>query len=372
MAAGLFVHPRVRLGELWRRSVQMDVEPKQDAERISEPYAHQGVSRWDGEYRQWRCCHCDGLAYRSHRERRAAEALGNERLLQEAGDAQEVGFRQWLHYRCGVYLGHGRAMSEQDLQSLARVERVSPALSARICAHYELESAEARQLLRSLGLHDPVALDALLEPLAPVAEPDDEKAVVGELGEDEEAYKKYEAQRQLLESYGLYYLYDRKRYARFSPEDVEAVHRRLYVSEADWAQFRALDRDYMPIPELTDPRLVKEVGWVAMQQLRPQCERCDEALMVNVPGLALREGAEMRRFWHHACYNLIAANLAERERQAMYEAFPQPERWRLDRIAAMLQRVPLLEFEQWKASGGVDSEAFLMAWERILQLRGDI
>ena len=348
-----------------------------DPEHISTPYAQQGVSRWDGEYRLWRCCHCDGLAYRSHRERRAAEEtsahllrhgpLARERLLREAGDAYEIGFRQWLHYHCGVYLGHGRTMSDEDLRVLGSVSPIKDARNASIRAHYEMDKAGARQLLRSMVVIDSLELDALLEEVEPVAKPADDADEA-----QKEAYEKYADQRLALKAFGLYYLYDHKRYARFTPQDVEAIHRRLFVSEADVARFRALDRDYMPIPDPADPRLVREVSWDVMQQLSPLCQRCDESLMVNVPGLAVRDSPGVLRFWHYSCYNLIAENLAERERQLMYSAFPQPERWRLDRIANALQRLPLLEFEEWKVAETGDYESFLLVWEQRLQLRKDI
>ena len=329
-------------------------------EAISVRYDEQGISRWDRGYGLWHCCHCDGLAYLSYQDRLTTEARslqfdGRERLLQEAGDAFIVGFEQLLHYRCGVYLGNGREMSEEDLERLARLQDLSEPVRDEIHAHYLLTQNEARAYLFDHGLRG----DALQSALTPPADDADATTTAAW----------YNALRQR----GVTYDVNKERYQRFTQSEIDDVHARLRLTEADWRQIRAANRDYMAIPDIKD--LERTLDYVSMRAAVPNgldvhCQRCLLPVSWEAQGMMLRARPQPL-FWHHVCYDAIALNHAREARQAMYALYPQEDHWRLNRLELTLQHAPVSEFTTWLKStsqGAPDYEAFLLYWERALNL----
>jgi hypothetical protein len=111
---------------------------------LSGIYTNQGVSRYDKHWKCYRCCHCDGLAYLTPLERYLAttEHRGERDYAQtmaEAGEAHDLGFRQYLHYRCGVYAVP--AFLAQDLDTLANLDVADDAVFAEILSHYTVATA---------------------------------------------------------------------------------------------------------------------------------------------------------------------------------------------------------------------------------------
>ena len=104
-------------------------------------YTNKGVSRFDKHWQCHRCCHCDGLAYLSPLERYLAENDHGEeanyvQTMVEAGEAHDLGFRQYLHYRCGCYAGPNRQFLAEDLDTLAGTVTLDDATVDTLLAHY--------------------------------------------------------------------------------------------------------------------------------------------------------------------------------------------------------------------------------------------
>lgn len=328
---------------------------------ISVRYEAQGISRWDRGYGLWHCCHCDGLAYLSGEDRRNVEARslghdGRARLLAEAGDAFIVGFEQLLHYRCGVYLGPGREMSEEDMERLASLQELPESVRVEIHSHYVLTQSEARDLLFERGLRG----EALQRAMVP---PDDDTAV--------ETSRAWYSE---LRGRGVTYDAGAERFQRFTLGEIEDVHARLRVSAGDWREIRAANRDYMAIPEIKD--LERTLDYASMREaaargdLDVRCQRCLLPVSREAQGMMLRMRAQSL-FWHQVCYDTIALNHAREARQSMYTLYPQTDHWRLNRLELALQHSPVSEFATWQKStsqGAPDREAFLLYWERALNL----
>ncbi len=360
----------------------MDVE-EDPRERISGRYHNQGVSRRDPISGLLRCCHCDGVAFLGPMDRQClTRAVADQdygkrdpsalrRLWAEAGDAYTVGYRQLVHYRCGVYLGHDREMQEEDLMVLASREQLTGAMLSSILSHYTVSRGATRRILARLG----VPKKERDEMMVKVDEPsDDEIEKSDELSDEElvalgQRIAVHDDVTKALHNHGLYYNEASDRYQRFNAEDVATIHRRLFITPGDLEQFQAHNRDHMPIPEAGDPRVAMHLNYAKLRSLPEYalCERCEEPLLEQRPGLCYR-GERVRdpwRYWHHECYAVILQYHQRQARQELESAFEQPQRWRLARISRALGHAPLAEFEAMK---GGEPEAFLRHWEERLHL----
>ena len=200
------------------------------SESISARYDNQGVSRWDVHvYGLWHCCHCDGLAYLGYQDRLTAEQISmlyaeRNRTLQEAGVARVVGFQQFLHYRCGVYLGYGRQMHEEDLETLSRLQELSPAILTEIHSHYLLTHDEAEQQLFDQGLRGAALREAVTVP--PVPAEDD-------IADDTQTAQDYRQWWNALAARGFSYDETRNRFQRFTIGDIKSIAARLLITAED-------------------------------------------------------------------------------------------------------------------------------------------
>lgn len=291
---------------------------------VSPPYANRGVSRYDASRACWRCCHCDGLVYLSPSDAGFLKPLLSARERAEAGEAHTIGFRQYLHYGCGVWLGPGRQLLDEDLERLRYAQApLSGEQAQAILAHYAQDEDTLRQRLWHYAVPD-----ALIEAVIS-ADPDEMllRTLMPKLGATD---------TQILVHRNL-----------FTPADLEQVRLRVHVSEADWRLFEARNRDLMPLPSAGDPDVYWELDYARMwgQTPVPQCARCDERVEERAPGLCW-DSAAGRRYMHHVCYRVIADTHRERAMAELRAALPSE-------LSARLDEVPQLALQQ------------------LLQMRGD-
>lgn len=352
------------------------MEVELTSEHISVRYENQGVSRQDYYSGLLRCCHCDGIGFYSPLDRKVLEQssagikdpVEYDRLWSESGDGRLIGYRQLLHYRCGVYLGYGRTMSEEDLDELA-TQPLTPKRMAAIHSNHVIPREQVRRLLNTRGISRKDQ-DAWLKRGVTTHEVEESDSLSeeelielgGRLTNDSTAL-------DALARHGVYYDAEKDQYSRYKQSDIETIHKRLYITAEDRAAFLAHDRNFMQIPSPDSPHFVTNLNYKVLREISHGqymlCQRCEEPVVEERPGLRYRVNQQHEwLYWHHECYTIIHQHHQLREKNQMMNAFDQSQRWRLDRITEVLQRLPLNEFIKWPG----EPNAFLQYWEQRLNI----
>lgn len=289
---------------------------------ISPVYADRGVSRYDARRACWRCCHCDGLVYLSLSDEGFVGPQLTQRERDEAAEAYSIGYRQFLHYGCNVWLS-GRHLLEEDLQRLRHADApLSVEDTATMLRHYEQSDDELRQRLWHYAVSDDMienalqtrGMDAVMvrQFLPRISALDAEIVAAGNL---------------------------------FTAQDLEQVRLRVHVSPQDWATFRSRNRNLMPLPsEETD--VYWQLDYGAMYGLGARCARCEECVEERAPGLCWDDGRQ-RLYLHHVCYREIASHHREEALRQLEEALPAQMRAHLDSLSPLA----LQQLLQMRAAG---------------------
>ncbi len=295
---------------------------------VSPPYLAQGVSRYDAARACYRCCHCDGLVYMSPSDEAFLAPLLGERERAEAGPATEVGFRQYLHRACGVWLG-GRQLAPEHLH-LLRHQAVA------------LTGEQAHSMLSLYAQSG----DALRQRLWRYAIPDTKVEEIIDAGADvaSEAYFRQYYPRvtpvdaQVLGTRNL-----------FTRDELEAVRERVHVSAAQWEQIRRADRNYMALPSLQARYVDTALDYRALWGRATPCQRCEAQVEQMAPGLSY-ETPQGQLYLHHVCYQVVARHHAERERDTLLQLLTPDEAARLRVIETRQGPVPLERLQQLRAT----------------------
>lgn len=315
---------------------------------ISKPYEDKGISQYDRYYECYRCCHCNGLAFMGYLDKLNADAKlphnkeEARRIVEEYGQAYQLDDAQFIHYRCGAYVGPGRRLRSEDLDLLSRSAEVDIELLETILSHYKLTHEDLRlRFMRAGGTEED------FKKLYKVDATDEEKNLV---------------------SLGIYGD-DPSNYNLFNENEIRQVHERIYITEDDRNQFKLRNRNNVFVPEMSDPSIVDTLDYRELMRIQPNCVRCQSQITVNARGFRFNREDRMPKYVHFSCYNIIISRRKEEEKRLLYMSLNYSEQERMRAIEEHLGQLPIVGYNKWMADSlkNPDSWQFHQKVEQFIQ-----
>lgn len=294
---------------------------------ISPPYDNKGISRYDKRYSTYRCCHCDGLAFVSYLDKlHAQEELPSNkeetrRINDESGNAYQLDYAQFIHYRCGVYVGPGRQINAEDLDLIYRTKDLTDGVINDILSRYRLTQEEIKQRF---------IINNMTEELFNNGNPDND--IANKIG----IYQEKEGEYNL-----------------FSSDEIRKIHKRIYITEKDMQLFKTNNKNNVYIPEMSDPTVKEVLNYRDLLNIHPQCVRCDGQLSISSRGLRFIHNNETM-YIHFTCYDIITSRNEEKRRRELYDAFDLDEQKRLMVIEQKWGYLPVNEYMLWKKTNNYE------------------
>ena len=323
---------------------------------ISPVYTNKGVSRYDPGSRCYRCCHCDGLAFLSYIDKYNATAQlpsnkdETDRILAESGNAYQLDYKQFIHYRCGVYVGQGRHIKSEDLDLIAQTKEMTKEFTDTILSHYLLTKDDIMKRFIQHNEKETVFDDIYSET---VVINDDLKNKLKIKGDNPDDFN------------------------LFNPDDINAIHQRIYIKEEDLETFKSANRNSVYIPPMDDPSVEQTLNYRHLRNEQPQCVRCDAQLTAHTPGLQFIHNRAVL-YVHFTCYDIIVKKREENDRHKLYEQFDSQEKKRLKLIEEKWGYLPVREYMEWyervkKPVAGsweykIEHDQFLQFYENRLKI----
>jgi hypothetical protein len=163
---------------------------------------------------------------------------------------------------------------------------------------------------------------------------------------------------------------DPSNYNLFKQEEIEAVHKRIYVTEEDRNQFKLKNRNNVFVPELSDPSVVDTLDYRELMYIQPNCVRCQAQITVNARGFRFnREANIIPQYIHFSCYDIIRSRRKEEAKRSLYMSLNYSEQERMRAIEEHLGQLPIVGYNEWMAGfpTGSDSWQFHQKVEQFIQ-----